>query len=157
MKEVIKFDILGERRVVFDDDGVMYCASDKYTVVPSWLGDMIAARRDKPIPYNTIRSVRRLRKRQWWTLFVGLLFTFFSIAGLFGDRVDTGVIVTCLLIFALLGAFPLWLFYRGRSYLVLRADREGFYFPMDRNKKAVREILKQLMDRCQGLEVQWEL
>jgi len=156
VREVIKFDMLGEVRVEFDEVGVTYHATDKYFPVPSLLGMALTNLLSRPIPYGNIRWIGCVRKRQWWALILGVAASLFAILGIIGSLRQPGGLVCFLVGFLLLGVFPLWIFYQGRPFLVVRSDAEAFCIPMDRQKKQVRRVIDTLRATCPPT-VEWSV
>jgi hypothetical protein len=148
VREVIKFDTLGEVRVEFGDIGVTYHATDKYFPVPTMLGMTLTNLLSRPIPYGQIRWIGCVRKRQWWALVLGVSASFIAVLGLASTIREPGGLACFLVLLMLLGLFPLWLFYQGRPFLVVRSDGEAFAIPMDRMKKQVRRVIELLKTTC---------
>lgn len=156
MPETVKFDLLGDRRLVFDDEGVTHITKEMYAVpLPGYLA-IATVVTDRPIRYRDIRRVEPIRRRQWWALALGAIFAplgLFWMANEVGNWGPFGFGVVCLL---LLGLFPLWLFFRGRTYLAIASEREVIVLPMDRKKKQVRRALV-LLKRSVPPEARWDV
>jgi hypothetical protein len=74
MAETVKFDLLGDRRLVFGDDGVTHLTKEMYLIpLPGW---MIATTvvTNRPIRYQDIHWVGPIRRKQWWALVMAVLF-----------------------------------------------------------------------------------
>lgn len=157
MAETVKFDLLGDRRLVFDTDAVTHITKEMYPIpLP---GVLRAARvvTNQPIRYADVLWVGPFRRKQWWALIVGALFTLlgaFWMATSFGDWGPFAFGAVC---FLLLGALPLWLFNRGRSFLAIASEQQVICIPMDRKKKQVRRALALLRDQLPTQGVRWEI
>src|SRR5687767_4219421 len=75
MHEEIRFDLLGQRRLVFDDQGVTHITDEIYFVVPMPLvAFSYAVVTNVPILYRDIRWIGIVRKRQMWALALAVVF-----------------------------------------------------------------------------------
>jgi hypothetical protein len=170
MREEIFFDLLGQRRLIFDDFAVTHLTDEIYFAVPIPLpfADLILSYwvvTNRPIPYSAIQSIGVVRKRQWWALVMGLIFMpmwlFCLGAGVLpGDwsRSSTWAMAAFgTLWLVLTGFFPLWLFYRGRPFLAIASAREVICFPMDRKKSKVRRAFALLKQHVKSPDVRWEI
>ena len=157
--EKIKFDLLGHRRLLFDEEGVTYATDELYPVpLPLGVGTVKMSSEGR-ILYADVRWVGILRKKQWWAL----VMAFFGWGlGLFwiwatareGDPGPIGFSVVFLVLF---GMFPTWLFVQGRKFLAIASDSECISFPADRKRKQVRRALDSLRARCRHENVEWQL
>jgi len=170
MHEQINFDLLGQRCLVFGDVAVTHFTDEIYFVLPIplplvdfGLGYHVVTNR--PIPYATIRSISVVRKRQWWALVMGLIFAplWFSclagslFAGDWREGSTWGIAAFAMLWLVIMGLFPLWLFYRGRSFLAVASDSDVICLPMDRNKAQIRRAFELLKERVTSPQVRWEI
>jgi hypothetical protein len=157
MQETVKFDLLGERRIVFTDEALTHITNETYLIpLP---GDFIARTivKDRPIRYDDIHRVGLVRRKQWWALVLGALFTSLGptwIAGAWGDQ---GALIVTFAVLLLLGLFPLWLFVRGRPFLVIASGEHAICLPMDRQKRQVRRVIALLGESLKSRDVAWEM
>jgi hypothetical protein len=63
----------------------------------------------------------------------------------------------CLLWFLVMGVFPLYLFYRGRPFLVISSGKEAIAFPMDRTPAAVNRAIALLRQMATAKDIQWDV
>jgi hypothetical protein len=156
MKETIKFDLLGEKRLDFDYFGVTYTTNHSYPIpLPGHLGVTIITNR--PISYKSVRFVQRIMRRQRWALVMGVVFGLAVLYMIAKNLTDFGALVTDLILFFLFSALPLLIFFRGRSFLSLGSDREAFCIPMDRKKAKIRRAVELLQKTCTSPEIQWNV
>ena len=158
VRETVKFDILGDRKLQFTDDAVWYFTEEMMVVpLPAVIATGILVR-NKPIVYRDIKWVGPIVKRQWGMLALGILGfaggLFWTVVTLQKGR--EGVIF-CLFILAFFGIIPLWIFIQGRRFLAIASDNEVISFPMDRKKKQVRKAIELLRKFCPGGHVHWEV
>jgi hypothetical protein len=157
MPETVKFDILGDRRLIFDHCGVTYITKEMYAVpLPGWLF-MTTIVTNRPIRYQDIRWVGPIRRKQWWALGLGVIFLplgLFWMAAHFGNWSAFAVAVFT---FVVLGMWPFWLFLQGRTFLAIASDKLVICFPMDRKKKQVRRALVLLKGLLASQDVRWDI
>ena len=157
MAEVVKFDIMGYRRLEFDDDGVTHYSKELYPVPLPGFVAIPQVVTNRAIPFADVRWVGKIRKRQWWALGVGIVGTLlglFWMAANWGDWGPFGVSVGFLL---LIGLFPLSMFARGRVFLAVASNDEMISLPMDRKRRQVRMAIDLLRKYCDHDEVNWNL
>ena len=71
VRETVKFDLLGDRKLQFTDEAVWWFTQDML-VVPLRSSIVTACRyRNKPIPYESITWVGHVTKRSPWALIFG--------------------------------------------------------------------------------------
>lgn len=166
MREEIHFDLLGQRKLIFDDDGVAHFTDEIYFVVPialpvAALGVSYSVVSNRLLRYDAIRSIGVVRKKQWWALTMGLLFCplwLFCMGGSLTNNPPVWGMVAVSAVFLLLsGVFPLWLFWRGRPFLCVATDKEAICVPMDRKVSKLRRAFAILKERVASPSVRWEI
>ena len=166
MLEQINFDLMGQRRLIFDDQSVTYFTDEMYFIVPILVvGVSYSVVTNRPIPYAEIQSIGVVHKKQWWTLVMGLIFTPMGLwcmgVGAFAsdpnNQFSWGMMAFFAIWLILMGLFPLWLFYRGRRFLAIASEKEVICFPMDRKKKQVRRAIAILKEKVTSTNVRWEI
>jgi hypothetical protein len=157
MKETVKFDLLGNRRLEFDDETVAHITTEYYPVpLPGHLGVCHVAT-NKQLRYEDIHWIGRVRRRQWWALGVGLLFTALGTFWMITAIGDWGPFFISAGVIVVLGFLPLWLFMWGRPFLVIAAEGELISIPMDRKRRQVKRAIGLLQQSCPPERVLWEL
>ena len=157
MTEIVKFDLMGYRRLVFDDVGVSHHSRELYPVPLPGALHVARVVTNRTIPYGEIHWIGSIRKRQWWGLAVGvpgMSLGLFWMAAYFGDWGPFAVSVGfCLL----LGVVPLWVFLSGRRFLAIASASEVICLPMDRKRRQIRCAIDLLRAGCRHTHVAWEL
>ena len=150
-QEVVRLDLLGDRRLVFGPDGVTHFTREIDPLPLPWI-----VTTNRPLAYRDIRWVGTVRKKPWWALVAAVLFLplgLFWMAISFGDW---GAFGFGAFVFLMLGVLPLGLFLRGRLFLAIASDFEVIGVPMDREKRQVRRALALLRQYCPG-DVRWDV
>lgn len=146
--ETIKFDLLGYRKLEFDECTVTWRAKEIYPVpLPTGL-DTVTMVTNQPIAYEDVVHIGPVKRRQYWTLIlvaIGALLGAIWFPEYWG-RWDA--FAGCALFVGLIGVWPLVLFVLGRSYLLIASAQRAIVIPMDRKKKAIRRALEILRERC---------
>ena len=157
MADIVKFDWFGDRRLVFEEHSVTYVTKERYPLaIPGLLGDL-AITTNRPIAFQDIRRISRVRRRQWWALVMGLLFAPLGLLQMGVNFRDPGGFCVSAFVFLALGVFPLWLFVRGRSYLAIASEKQAIFIPMDRKKKQLLRALTLLGNAPLPADVRWDV
>jgi len=157
--EKIKFDLLGHRRLLFDEGGVTYATNKLYPVpLPLGVGTVKMSSEGR-ILYGDVRWVGILRKKQWWALVMaffgwGLGLIWIWATAREGAPGPIGFSIGFLVLF---GMLPTWLFVQGRKFLAIASDTKCISFPADRKRKQVRRAIDSLRARCCHENVEWQL
>lgn len=149
--EEIFFDLQGCRRLVFDDSSVTYKAAEHYYLF--WRTT------ERFIPYGAVRSVRVVRKRQWWALLMGLLLTPFWLfcIGAGTSESHWGVVAIGTFWLLITGLLPLWLFFRGRPFLAIDSEKTVIRLPFDRHKMELWRAISILKYFVKSPNVDWRI
>ena len=146
--ETIKFDLMGYRKLEFDERAVTWRAKEIYPVpLPSGLGTVTMVT-NEPIRYEDVTHIGPVKRRQAWTLAlvaIGALLGAIWFPEYWGEW---GAFAGCAFFVALIGVWPLILFILGRRFLLIASADRVIAIPMDRKKKAVRRALEILRERC---------
>lgn len=157
MTETVKFDLMGFRRLVFDDEAVTYITTEMYPIpLPGHLAASSVVT-NVPIRYRDIGWVGLIRRRQWWAFAFGVLFAPLGIFWMAQSLGNWGEFIGCTLFLLLFGVFPFWLFISGRSFVAISSHQQTICFPSDRKKKQVRRALELLRNRLDLNNVQWRI
>jgi len=159
MADVIKFDLMGHRRLEFDDVSLTHISNELYPVpLPGSLG-VGQVVTNRAIAFADVRWVGPIRKRQWWALIIGIL----GVAlGLFWmvttfNKGEWGPFGFGAGFTLLLGVLPLGIFVRGRTFLAVVSASEMICLPMDRKRRQIRKAVDILRKHCQRDGVDWHL
>ena len=154
-EHIIKFDLLGQRRLVFDDNSVAYLADEIYPVpLPSF--GALSINTNESLSFQDISWIGLVRRRQWWALVLGLVGGGLGIFWVFVSWREIGPLLFSVVWFNLMGVLPLWLYKRGRPFLAVVAANRAICIPADRKRKQVRRALKILKERCPPDRIRWE-
>jgi hypothetical protein len=154
--QVIKFDLLGQRRLVFDGTSVAYFADEIYPVpLPGYLGAVSIAKNDS-LAFQDVTWIGVVRRRQWWMLGLGLFGVGLGVFWMCTNFPDAGPMAFSVGFTLLLGLLPLWFFKRGRPFLSIVAGPRAICIPMDRKRKQMRHAIEILEERCPPDRVRWE-
>lgn len=155
-EQVVKFDLLGQRRLVFDEKSVTYLADEIYPVpLPGYLGAVRMAKNDS-LDLQSVSWIGLVRRRQWWMLVLGVIGVALGIFWLTASWNDAGPMAFSLVWLFLLGLLPLSFFKRGRPFLSVVAGDRAICIPADRKGRQVRRAIEILKDRCPPDRVRWE-
>lgn len=150
-------DLLGEMHIDFKDDHFIFvCQGYSCHGFPS----RAAGRRvvvNTPVPYSQIEWIGCVRRRQWYLLVPGLLFTVLGpmwMAGCLGDWGPFAVAVTW---FVLLAVVPILMVVRGRPFLGIATRDTITIVAMDRKRKKVARILGLLRQAPHLSDARWDL
>jgi hypothetical protein len=170
MQEEVHFDLMGQRRLIFDDVAVTHFSDEIYFALPILLpgiglGLGYSVVTQRPIAYRSIRLIGVIRKRQWWALVMGLILSPLwlwclggaLVQGDWSDRQTWWIAGFCVVWLVITGIVPLWLFYRGRPFMVIASERDAICIPLDRIKQHLRRAFALLKMLATGPEVRWEL
>ncbi len=151
-QDVVKFDLRGDRRMVFARDHLTYQTEEIYAPLP------IVFVTNEPLAYKDIEWIGSVRKRQWWALImavlIGSLGILWMVKGLGEGKWDEFTVG--LIWFLLWGALPLWIFCRGRPFLIIASPFAAIAIPMDRKTRQIRKVLTLLRSFCPD-SVRWEI
>ncbi len=156
MREELRFDLMGQIRLVFDDEAVTWHTKEIWPIPLPYATVRLTFVRDQPIRYRDIRWVGSIRRRQKWTLPVAILGLLLGGLWTVGSWGDWGPFGFGAAVLVLLGLWPLGLFIRGRRFLAIASDTEAICFPSDRKKRKVRRAIELLKERCPEA-VRWHL
>lgn len=157
--ETIKFDLLGHRKLVFDEHDVAYATNELYPVpLPIGLGTVSMASEGR-IRYDDVRWVGVIRKKQWWALIAAIFGWALGLFWIWATLREGGggPLAFSIGFLVLFGVVPTWLFIRGRRFLAIASDSECISFPADRKRKQVRRAIDALRERCRSTQVTWQL
>jgi hypothetical protein len=157
VRETVKFDLLGQRKLQFTDEAVWYYTEDMMVVpLPTLIVSAMQVR-NRPIAYEAITWVGPIRKRSWGALVLGVLGAALGLYMMATNLKNSGALGVAAGIFLAMGVVPLWMFYQGRKFLAIASEREVICFPMDRKKKQVQRSIALLKQSCPGPHVRWDV
>lgn len=148
---VIKFDLLGQRRLEFDDVGVTYSTNEIYPVPLPGLAAVVHWSNTGRLEYRDVEWIGIVKKRQWWALFLGIVVVALGAMGMVGNWGDWGAFGAVAGFTLLMGIGPLLMFYRGRPFLTIASNSNAISFPADRKKKKVLQAASEIRERCAGI------
>ena len=152
MEEVIKFDLLGDIKLIICDEGIIHHTKKHYVIPTPVLALGLMQTTDKPLPYEEIKSVNKIKNKQIWALFAGIIFSCLGIFMIYKSFANSETLIVSLTvalsfsigIFLLLGIYPLYTFFKGREFLVIATESEMVCLPTDTKKKKVNRVIQLL-------------
>lgn len=156
--KIVKFDWLGHRRIILDDNRITYKTNELYPVpLPGVIG-VASLKSESSLKYDEVRWVGIVRKKPIWALVMatigcglGLFWTYAS-----WRQRDVGALIASVSFLLLVGCLPAAIFFRGREFVTVASDSNYVAFPADRKRKQVRRALCCLKRRCPASRVRWE-
>ena len=149
MAEVVKFDVMGYRRLEFDDGGVTHFSKELYPVpLPGLLG-VCRVVTNRAIPFADVRWVGKIRKRQWWALGVGIVGTLLGLFWMVTIPWATGVRSAHRPGFCYSSvSFRCGCLLADGSFLAIVSTDEMISLPMDRKRRQVSMAIDLLRKCC---------
>lgn len=140
--EVVKFEFMGDRKMVFSRDEVSYVVE----------GLLVS---DRGLAYRDIEWVGSVREKQRWGLVMAVVFIPFCLIGMAYSE-DRGGVIAGVILMTLCGLIPLAIYLRGRPFLVVSTPFAAIKLPMDRSRRQIRRVIGLLRTVCPA-NVRWEL
>ena len=155
--ETIDLDPDGRNRLIFDVEAILHETAEDYEVpLPPRLA-AFRILRNRPLPYDTIRSVRTIRRRRRWSLRLSLLAVILGSFLLATQWRNPTLLALGVVFVIFFGCVPLFLFLMRPAFLLIAAEKTAIAIPMSVEKRARERIIRLLHEVGSESRISWDL